>query len=99
MAFPLNFGDQFSVLSYLEKLHHQTDNARPHVAKSTLKFKDDYARATGGKIIVMPDQQAPRCPESNVMDLTVFSWMQDYVDAKEVVTRDELRVMSSWIVW
>jgi len=77
-------------------VHHQTDNARPHVAKTTVKFKTDYA--AGGKIISMPDQQAPRCPESNVHDLTVFNWMQEFVDAKDVVTRDELRaaVKEAW---
>jgi hypothetical protein len=77
-------------------VHHQTDNARPHTAKTTLKFKADYAAA--GKIIPMPDQQAPRCPESNVLDLSVFNWMQEYVDAKDVITRDQLRtaVKEAW---
>ena len=31
-------------------------------------------------------------------DLTVFSWMQDFVDSKDIVTRDELRdaIKEAW---
>ena len=81
-----------------EKLQHQTDNARPHVASKTVKFKSDYAAATNNKIVSMPDQQAPRCSESNVHDLTVFSSMQDFVVSKDIVTRDELRqaIKDAW---
>ena len=76
--------------------HHQTDNARAHTAKHTTDWKDLYA--TFGKVKRMPDQQAPRCPESNVMDLSVFSWLQDFVDHQECVTRKDLvlAVLRGW---
>ena len=50
---------------------YQTDNARPHVAKTTLDFMDTYAKT--GSIVIHPNQQAPRCPESNVCDLSIFN--------------------------
>ena len=38
-----------------------------------------------------PEQQAPRCPESNVLDMSVFNWMQQSVDAAHCITRDDIK--------
>jgi hypothetical protein len=47
-----------------QEIWHQTDNALAHVAKTTKDFKAQMAATSAIK--VHPNQQAPRCPESNV---------------------------------
>ena len=78
------------------EIHHQTDNARAHTAKRTTDWKDMYA--SFGKVKRMPDQQAPRCPESNVLDMSVFAWLQDYVDHMQSITREDIvkAVLKGW---
>ena len=36
--------------------------------------------------------------ESNVLDLSVFNWMQTFIDSMEPVTRDDIKaaVMKAW---
>ena len=85
-----------SLPAFKAPVWHQTDNARPHVAKTTMDFKNNYAKK--GHILVHPNQQAPRCPESNVLDMTILSWMQQYTDSKEPRTLDDIRtaVYEAW---
>ena len=74
---------------FIAPVWHQTDNAPPHVAVKTASFRESYAE--DGNIMPHPNPQAPRCPESNVLDMSVFNWMQQSVDAAHCITRDDIK--------
>lgn len=44
------------------------------------------------------NQQARRYPESNVLDMSVFNWMQTFIDSMEPITRDDIKaaVLKAW---
>ena len=66
--------------------------AQPNSPSPNLRFFKMAAwRLLGIKLVPHPIPQAPRCPESNVLDMSVFNWLQQCVDSAEVVTRDEIK--------
>ncbi len=78
-----------SIPAFKAPVWHFKDNAPPHVAKLTTEFLSEYAEDE--TIVPHPIPQAPRCPESNVLDMSVFNWLQQCVDSAEVVTREEIK--------
>ena len=78
-----------SIPAFKAPVWHFKDNAPPHVAKLTTEFLSEYAEDE--TIASHPIPQAPRCPESNVLDMSVFNWLQQCVDSAEVVTREEIK--------
>lgn len=78
-----------------QPIWNQEDNCKAHIAKVVGAVRDAAETMTPK---IKSQKQAARSPETNVCDMSLFTWMQQYVDQKEPTDRKSLcrAVRAAW---